>query len=93
VFGLGQKGRIEIGADADLAIVDLNAQLEIRDEIVLSKIGWTPYAGLTIYGLIDRTLVRGRTVYGHGRVTGEPGWGRQASPSPRIAVAAAPTAV
>lgn len=93
VFGLGQKGRIEIGTDADLAIVDLDAQLEIRDEIVLSKIGWTPYAGRTIHGVIDRALVRGRTVFEDGRVIGEPGWGRQASPSPRTAAHAAPTAV
>ncbi len=93
VFGLGQKGRIEIGTDADLAIVDLDAQFEIRDEIVLSKIGWTPYAGRTIHGVIDRALVRGRTVFEDGRVIGEPGWGRQARPSPRTAARAAPTAV
>ncbi len=33
------------GADADIAIVDLEREFEIRDEDVLSKIGWTPYAG------------------------------------------------
>jgi dihydroorotase len=80
VFGLGRKGRLEVGADADLAIVDLDATLEIRDEIVLSKIGWTPYAGMAVRGVVDTTLVRGRVVYDGGRVVGEPGWGRQASP-------------
>jgi len=79
-FGLGGKGRIEVGADADIAIVDLNAELEIRDEIVLSKIGWTPYAGRRVRGVVQATLVRGRVVYHDGRVTGLPGWGRQARP-------------
>jgi dihydroorotase len=81
VFGLANKGRLEVGADADLAIVDLEASLEIRDDIVLSRIGWTPYAGRTVRGAIERTLVRGRVVYENGTVVGEPGWGRQAKPT------------
>jgi dihydroorotase len=80
-FGLTQKGRLEVGLDADIAIVDLDAELEIRDEIVLSKIGYTPYAGKRVKGVVDTTLVRGRVVYEQGTVVGEPGWGRQASPT------------
>jgi dihydroorotase len=79
-FGLARKGRLDIGADADIAIVDLDAELEIRDEIVLSKIGWTPYAGRRVRGVVETTLVRGRVVYQDGEVVGEPGWGRQARP-------------
>ena len=80
-FGLGNKGRLEVGRDADIAVVDLDADLEIRDEIVLSKIGWTPYAGRRVRGVIERTLVRGRVVYEDGAVVGQPGWGRQARPT------------
>lgn len=80
-FGIRHKGRLEVGADADIAVVDLDAELEIRDEIVLSKIGHTPYAGMRVNGVIDTTIVRGRTVYRNGEVVGEPGWGRQARPS------------
>jgi len=80
VFALSQKGRLEVGADADLAIVDLEREYEIRDEDVLSKIGWTPYAGRLVRGAIEATIVRGRVVFEHGRVVGEPGWGRQATP-------------
>lgn len=79
-FGIRHKGRLEVGADADIAVVDLDAELEIRDEIVLSKIGYTPYAGMRVNGVIDTTIVRGRTVYRNGEVVGEPGWGRQARP-------------
>lgn len=84
-FGLGAKGRLEVGCDADIAIVDLEAELEIRDEIVLSKIGYTPYAGKRVRGVIDTTLVRGRVVYTGGSVVGDRGWGRQARPELRVA--------
>jgi dihydroorotase len=81
VFGLAQKGRLEVGADADLAIVDPDAELDIRDDVVLSKIGWTPYAGRRTRGVIETTIVRGRVVYEDGRVTGTEGWGRQVRPT------------
>jgi len=80
VFALRRKGRIDVGFDADIAIVDLDREWTISDEVVLSRIGWTPYAGRVVRGAIDRTLVRGAVVYEDGRVTGQQGWGRQASP-------------
>jgi dihydroorotase len=89
-FGLASKGRLEVGCDADIAIVDLDSELEIRDEIVLSKIGYTPYAGMRVRGVIDSTLVRGRVVYTGGTVVGDRGWGRQARPG--LGVAGQPVA-
>jgi dihydroorotase len=80
IFGLADKGRLESGAHADIAIVDLEREFEIRDEDVLSKIDWTPYAGRRVRGAIDTTLVRGRVVYEQSTVVGDPGWGRQAKP-------------
>ena len=79
-FGLASKGRIAVGADADIAIVNLDADWTIQDRDVIGKIGWTPYAGRHLRAAIETTLVRGRVVYENGRVTGEPGWGRQATP-------------
>ena len=48
IFGLATKGRIEVGMDADIAIADLDREWTITDDAVLSRIGWTPYAGRTI---------------------------------------------
>ena len=80
-FHLAKKGRLEVGCDADIAIVNLNTEFEIRDELVLSKIGYTPYAGQKTHAAVETTLVRGRVVYEDGKVVGQPGWGKQASPA------------
>ncbi len=80
-FGLADKGRLEVGAHADIVLVDLEQEMEIRDEIVLSKNGWTPYAGKRVRGVVETTLVRGAVVYENGAVVGKPGWGRQARPA------------
>jgi dihydroorotase len=93
VFRLASKGRLDVGADADLAIVDLDRTFEIRDEDVIGKIDWTPYAGRRVRGAIDTTIVRGRPVFEGGRVVGEQGWGRQARPTDAVPVpASAPAA-
>lgn len=78
VFGMGAKGKIEPGADADLVLVDLEASATITDGEVLSKMGHTPYAGRTFTGLPVRTIVRGQTVFSDNEVVGRPGIGRMA---------------
>ena len=45
---------------------------------MLSLTGWSPYAGRKVKGKPVRTIVRGTTVYLHGQVVGEKGWGKQA---------------
>jgi dihydroorotase (multifunctional complex type) len=79
-FGLeGVKGSLQVGADADVVIADLNAPWTITNDGVLSKIGWTPYDGRRISAAIDRTFVRGTEVYADGTVVGTPGHGRLAA--------------
>ncbi len=57
-----RKGRIGVGADADLALVDPTASRTLRDEDVLSKAGWTPYAGRQVTGRVVQTYLRGELV-------------------------------
>ncbi len=75
-----KKGAIRIGADADFAIIDMNAELVLNDERVISKCGWTPYAGRKVKGLPLHTIVRGKFVFEDGKVVGEPGGGVKATP-------------
>ena len=71
-----RKGRLEPGADADLVLVDLDAERTLEDAAVVSRAGWTPYAGRQIKGRIVKTFCRGRLVAEDGRPVGEPGFGR-----------------
>ncbi len=70
VYGIAGKGRIAAGYDADLTIVDMNAQREISDAWIASRCGWTPYAGRAVTGWPIATLVRGCFAMRDGEVTG-----------------------
>jgi dihydroorotase len=79
-FGLwGTKGGIQIGADADLVVADMNSPWTISNDGVLSRCGWTPYDGREISASIERTFVRGTEVFADGTVVGQPGHGRLAT--------------
>jgi allantoinase len=76
IFGLyPQKGDLAEGADADVILVDPTAQWTVRNEDILSKAGWSPFAGRTLTGLAVRTYLRGRLIADDGKVVGEPGIG------------------
>lgn len=80
LFGLyPRKGAIKIGADADIVLVDLAEKRTIRDEDVLSKCGWTPYAGREIRGAARYTFLRGTAIYDDGEIAVEAGFGKQAT--------------
>lgn len=66
LFQIAGKGRIAVGYDADLSIVDLKARREITDADMASRVGWTPYAGLTVTGWPVGTIIRGRRVMWEG---------------------------
>ena len=68
VFGIAGKGRIAVGYDADLTIVDLKRRETITNAWIASKAGWTPYDGVAVTGWPVGTIVRGRTVMWQGEV-------------------------
>ncbi|MEE2781296.1 MAG: dihydroorotase [Planctomycetota bacterium] len=68
VWDLVDKGRIAVGYDADLALVDLQKEEEVLDENQWTKSGWTPWHGQRLTGWCVRTWVMGRTVFDHGEV-------------------------
>ena len=77
IFGLADKGRLAVGYDADLTIVDLKATRTIRDEDMANRSGWTPFNGFEATGWPIATVIRGRTVMRDDEVIA-PGLGKPA---------------
>lgn len=63
IWNLKNKGRIEVGADADLVLADLTLRRQIVDGQQQSKCGWTPWHGQELQGWAVRTWVMGQQVY------------------------------
>jgi len=71
-YGLApRKGHLGVGADADLVLVDPASTGTIRNEDVISKAGWTPYAGRDVRGSVLRTFLRGDEIGAGGRAADE----------------------
>ena len=70
LFSIAGKGRIAVGYDADLTIVDLKRRKTITNGWIASKCGWTPYDGVEVQGWPVGTFVRGRRVMWQGELTG-----------------------
>jgi allantoinase len=66
------KGRITIGADADLALVDLSQAFEVRAAELLYRHAQTPYLGRRLRARVVRTILRGRAVFGDGQIVRQP---------------------
>tara|TARA_B110000003_G_C16446447_1_gene456159 strand:- start:504 stop:821 length:318 start_codon:yes stop_codon:yes gene_type:complete len=62
LFKIKEKGKIEVGFDADFTIVDMNKERVITNDWIVSKCGWTPYDGMSIKGWPIMTVIRGNTV-------------------------------
>ena len=68
LFGIANKGRIAVGYDADLTVVDLKRRETITNEKVASKAGWTPYDGVEVNGWPVGTVIRGNCVMWQGEL-------------------------
>jgi len=75
-----RKGAIRIGADADLAVWNLDREWEVEREDLFSRHPWTPLEGRKIRGRVEATIRRGELVYRDGVVCGSPGSGSFLTP-------------
>lgn len=62
LFGIAGKGRIAVGYDADLTIVDLKKVVTMSDADMASRVRWTPYDGMKITGWPVGTIIRGQRI-------------------------------
>lgn len=70
-FGLmPRKGTIQVGADADLAVVDMNLEQKITPDLLHSAEDFTPFEGYPVKGWPVVTIRRGEILMENGKVVG-----------------------
>lgn len=74
LVGLRTKGRIAVGADADLAVYDGAAEFQVEAALLAHRNPMSAFDGMRLAGRVTETLVRGRRV---DRQRPDHGWGRQ----------------
>ncbi|MDQ3692718.1 MAG: allantoinase [Chloroflexota bacterium] len=81
-FRLPAKGRLEPGADADIALVDLEHVWTLSAGDLHDRHKLSPFTGQAFRGVVRRTLLRGHTIFRDGQFSANPA-GRLVRPEPR----------
>jgi len=77
IFGLyPRKGTIQVGSDADLAVVDLDLEKKVTPELLQSASDFSIYEGRNIKGWPVMTVLRGEIIMKDGKVVGREGYGK-----------------
>jgi len=72
IFGIKNKGYIKKNYDADFTIIDMNKVIEIKNEKIESKCGWSPFNGHKFKGTPVATIVNGKIKMKDGVILGDP---------------------
>ncbi|MDQ3938258.1 MAG: amidohydrolase family protein, partial [Chloroflexota bacterium] len=76
LLGLGRKGAVEVGRDADVVLFDPSARRRLDAADLHHTSDYTPYEGMQIEGAVRTVLVRGREVIRDGEFVGRRGFGQ-----------------
>src|ERR1043166_620317 len=77
IYGMyPRKGTLGVGADADVAIWNPEAQVTIRAENMHDNTGYSPYEGRVVKGWPETVISRGRAVVANGALCVERGTGQ-----------------
>jgi allantoinase len=71
-YGLGTKGDIAVGYDADLALLDPDRAFTVSAADSPSAQGYTPFEGQQLTGRVTATFLRGALAWDAGAVVGPP---------------------
>jgi dihydroorotase-like cyclic amidohydrolase len=71
-----RKGAIQVGSDADFAIVDIQAEKQVTLANLFTAQDFSPEEGMKLKGWPEVTVLRGKVIFEKGKVIGKPGYGR-----------------
>jgi dihydropyrimidinase len=86
IAGFKDKGRIEVGCDADLVVFDPEKQVVLSTDTLHEDVDWTPYEGMKIQGWPEFTISRGELIVSGGEFHGSAGRGRFTRRQPQTSV-------
>jgi dihydroorotase len=72
IYNISGKGRLAVGYDADVTLVDLKARRTITREWMATRSGWTPFEGREVQGWPKATIIRGQIVMREDQLLGTP---------------------
>jgi len=67
------KGKLEVGYDGDIVLVDMAAKAVVEDKNSWTRVGWNPFSGRELTGWPVLTVVDGTPVFERTSVTGQKG--------------------
>lgn len=76
IYGLPNKGAVQVGFDADLVVYDPKAQYTIHADDQYLKVGFTIFEDMTFTGRLSLTISNGQVIVEDGQFLGRPGAGR-----------------
>lgn len=82
-FGLHNKGRLQVGYDADVVVIDPEDRRIMDPSTSRSTTGYSIFDGMALAGWPTYTISRGQIVFDHGQFVGSPGHGQFIARTPR----------
>ncbi|MAE42473.1 dihydroorotase [Candidatus Woesearchaeota archaeon] len=68
IFKIKDKGFIKEGFYADLTIIDLNLEKEVKNQELFTKCRWSPFDGWKLKGWPVTTIVNGNIIFENGKI-------------------------
>lgn len=63
IFGIKNKGRLKVGYDADITIIDMNKKKKVQNKNLFTKCKWSPFDGKILKGWPIVTIVGGKVIF------------------------------
>lgn len=86
-FSIPSKGRVQVGSDADVTLIDLSRSYTLTRDMLLDRHKLSPYVGRKFHGVVRRTIVRGHTVFRDGKIVAGDFRGKLVTPTPEAEAA------
>ena len=72
IFGIAGKGKIAVGYDADLTVIDMELEKRVENGRLYTKCGWNPFNGKILKGWPVTTIVGGNIVFHNNKLNNIP---------------------